>query len=219
VEWQGKSLLIDCSTDFRQQALRADIPRIDAVLFTHPHADHIGGVDDLRAYNFVQRASIPIYAHEWTQRDLCKRYDYIFNPGPVEGGGIAQLDLRSFELDAPQIDVLGLPVIPIRLMHGSSETAGFRFGNVAYLTDCNRLPEESKARLKGLEVLVLDCLRPTPHGTHLSLQESLDWIRELAPQKTYLTHMGHELEHEATQKTLPNQVWLAYDGLRIQLKN
>jgi len=219
IEWQGKSLLVDCSSDFRQQALREKIPRIDAVLFTHPHTDHIGGIDDLRAYNFIQKEAIPIFAHDWTERDLLKRYDYIFQPGPVEGGGIARLDVHRFSLDDPSIDVLGLKVVPIRLKHGSFETAGFRLGNVAYLTDWNRLPEGSEARLEGLDILILDCLRTTPHGTHLSLSESLDWIQKLAPKKTYLTHMGHELEHEATQKTLPNQVWLAYDGLRIHHQN
>ena len=135
VETGGKSFLIDTSTDLRQQALKWKVPRIDAVLYTHPHADHISGIDELRTYNFFQKGSIPLYGNSWTCTELLQRYPYIFNPGAVEGGGIPLLQLNEISGQTKQITVAGIPITPLSVQHGSKETLGYRIGTVAYVTD------------------------------------------------------------------------------------
>lgn len=225
VEIGGKSILIDTSTDLRQQALRYQIPRVDAVLYTHPHADHVQGIDELRSYNFLQRGRIPVFGNTWTQRDLFARFQYIFQPKPIEGGGIPLLD---FHLIDPQEDVLsgvrdllGVQVVPIPVLHGTPECVGYRFGSVAYLTDCSYIPDKSLDRLRGLEVLVLDCVRLAPHGTHFNLDQALGIVSQVQPRRTILSHLGHDFDFEEWNgsgiqpRKLPPGVELAVDGLVI----
>lgn len=209
------SLLIDTSTDLRQQALRHKIRRVDAVLYTHPHADHIHGIDELRSYNFLQKTTIPLYGNTWTCGELRQKFGYIFNPGPVEGGGIPQLTLEQFDSAVQTLDVQGVPVTPISLRHGSQECIGYRIESVAYITDCSYIPPSSMERLNGLSVLVLDCLRLSKHGTHFNLEQALEVISQVRPKKTYLTHMGHDFDYGKWDRRLPKGVHLAYDGLKI----
>lgn len=215
IQTQGASLLIDTSIDFRQQALRAKIPKIDAVLLTHPHADHIGGIDEIRAFNYVQKQSMPVYGNTWTHKDLVTRFPYIFDSGPVEGGGIPQLQFH--EIDEQAFPVKGVQVQPIRVKHGSKDCLGFRVGSFAYITDCSEIPETSTQYLEGLSVFVLDCVRLQRHRTHFNLDQALEAIFRLKPRKTYLTHLGHDFEYSKWSKKLPRGVALAYDGLKISI--
>lgn len=223
IQARSKSILIDTSTDLRTQALRAKISRIDAVLYTHPHSDHTHGIDELRCFNFSQRSEIPVYGNSWTCEDLAHRFGYIFQPkGPIEGGGIPRLQLNPFDpadydLDRP-LDILGIPIVPIALPHGSKESVGYRIESVAYVTDCSYIPNESLDRMRGLSVLVLDCVRLEPHGTHLNLDRALEVISQVKPKKAFLTHLGHDFEHSLWSRKLPKGVHLAYDGLKISFR-
>jgi phosphoribosyl 1,2-cyclic phosphate phosphodiesterase len=217
----NKSLLVDTSVDLRQQALRHGISKVDAVLFTHPHADHTHGIDEIRAFNFNQKSSIPAYGNDWTCTELREKFPYIFAPGPVEGGGIPQIDLRQFDPQAASLEIFGISVIPISLHHGSKESVGYRIDSVAYVTDCSYIEPQSLDRLTGLSVLVLDCLRLQPHGTHFNLDQALETVARLKPKKTFLTHLGHDFDYtkwtgRKNTKKLPKGVSLAYDGLIIQ---
>ena len=219
LQTQGRSILIDTSTDLRQQALKHRIPRVDAVLMTHPHADHIMGLDELRAWNFSQKGRIPIYGNSWTEQELQQKFEYIFKPKPVEGGGIPLLDLHRFDAQAEKLEVCGLEFVPIALQHGSQECVAFRHQGLAYVTDCNVIPQTSLDRLQGLDVLVLDCLRIKPHGTHFHLEKALETVEQLKPRRTWLTHLGHELDYLEWKKKLPKGVAFAYDGLKITVSD
>lgn len=217
VQTRGKSILIDTSTDLRLQALRAKITRVDAVVYTHPHADHIHGIDELRSFNFLQKSQIPLFGNAWTCEELRSKFGYIFCPAThVEGGGIPLLELHRFDANSENIDVSGVSMTPIALRHGSKESVGYRIDSVAYVTDCSYIPPTSLDRLKGLSVLVLDCLRLNPHGTHFNLDQALELVAQVRPKKTYLTHMGHDFSYSRWAKKLPKGVALAYDGLKIR---
>lgn len=221
IQTRGKSLLIDTSTDLRQQALRAKIPRVDAVLYTHPHTDHMHGIDELRSFNFSQRTSIPLHGNDWTCSELRERFGYIFRPGPVEGGGIPLLTLHEIpggENTPETITIEGVPIRPIPLKHGSKDCLGYRVDSVAYVTDCSYIPALSFDRLKDLQVLVLDCVRLEPHRTHLNLDRALEVVSQVRAKKTYLTHLGHDFDHAVWSRPgkLPKGVHLAYDGLKIR---
>ncbi len=213
LEWGEFRILVDSSSDFRQQALRHRIDRLDAVLYTHAHADHVMGLDDLRIYNFRQRADLPVYGSASTLDHLRRTFWYAFEE-TQEGGGKPRLDLRRIE--AP-FDLLGEVVVPVRLWHGDLEVTGYRIGNFAYCTDCNRIPPESMRALADLDILVLDALRPTVHPTHLSIPQALAILADLQPRRAYLVHMSHDVEHEETQALLPASVHLAYDGLVLEI--
>jgi phosphoribosyl 1,2-cyclic phosphate phosphodiesterase len=217
VECSKKYFLIDTATDLRQQALNHKISRIDAILFSHPHADHVSGIDELRSYNFLQRSTLPAYGNSWTCDELKAKYSYIFNPRPVEGGGIPQVQLNRFDATVPSLTIQGVPVIPISVSHGSKECVGYRFDSIAYVTDCSYIPSTSFDRLKGLSALVLGCVRLKPHGTHFNLDQALEMVSQVRPKKTYLTHLGHDFDYAKWMKKLPKGVTLAYDGLKIKV--
>jgi phosphoribosyl 1,2-cyclic phosphate phosphodiesterase len=211
----GPSVLIDTATDLRQQALTHNLTRVDAILFTHSHADHIMGLDEVRRFNMLQKVAIPAYADERTTADLRRTFSYIFDPPSDKGGGIPQIELRPIN---GRFVIEALRVMPVPILHGSRPILGFRFGTFAYLTDCSAIPESSFAMLADLEVLVLDALRHRPHPTHFSVAEALDAVSRVRPKQTYFTHICHDLPHEATNRSLPAGVELAYDGLRLEVE-
>jgi phosphoribosyl 1,2-cyclic phosphate phosphodiesterase len=213
----GGNLLVDTPPDLRQQLLRERIGVVHAVLYTHEHADHIFGLDDLRLMQFYLGGPVPLYCEPGVERRIRKSFDYAFqSANRLHTGAIPQLALRQIDLDP--FTVLGAEVTPVRLLHGPTvPVLGFRFGSVAYCTDVNAIPAESMARLRDLDVLVLDCLRREPHATHFGLSEALAIVDELQPKRTLLTHMSHNFDHDATNAELPAGVELAYDGLEIPL--
>ena len=211
----GPAILVDTSTDLRQQALTHGLHRVDAILFTHSHADHIMGLDDVRRFNVMQSAAIPAYADERTAADLRRSFSYVFNPPNEKGGGIPQVSLTI--VDGP-FDVGGVRIQPVPIFHGSRPILGFRFGNFAYLTDCNRIAEEAWPLLDGVEVLILDALRHRPHPTHFTVGEALQVVQRVQPRHTYLTHVCHDLAHAETNASLPGGVELAYDGLALTIE-
>ena len=215
VEWEGHRVVIDSGPDFREQALREGITRLDAVLYTHGHADHILGLDDLRPLTYPRVTGggrLPLYARAETSHILQSVFKYIFDDN-YKYGGLAKVELR--EISGP-LELLGVKVIPIPVMHGDSEIIGYRIGRFAYLTDFSAIPEASMAMLDGVELVFLDALRHEPHPTHSTVANSLKIAERIGAAQTYFTHISHDLGHEATNKTLPANVRLAYDGLRIE---
>ena len=212
VRFQGRALVIDTTPDFRAQALRESLDRLDAVLFTHSHADHILGLDDVRVFYFRQQQPIPIYADAQCMKEIHRTFKYIFD-GDYPYGGIARLDPRL--IDGP-FEVEGLKVIPVPVMHGNQLILGFRINGLAYLTDVSEIPESSYPLLQGLDVLVLDALRPRPHPTHLTVEQALSVMERLRVPRGYCTHIAHDLGHEETNAQLPPHVRLAYDGLQLE---
>lgn len=212
----GGVLLIDTPPDLRTQLLRAKIGRLQAVLYTHGHADHVFGLDDLRLFPHYLGHPLPVYCEAEVEARIRRSFDYAFESNAAHyGGGVPLLDLRRISTE--RFDLLGVTVIPLRLAHGRSQVLGFRVGKVAYCTDCNFIPNETWPLLAGLDVFVLDALRPRPHGTHFSLAEAIAIAERVGAKRTLFTHMSHELEHEATQARLPPGMELAYDGLRVPL--
>jgi phosphoribosyl 1,2-cyclic phosphate phosphodiesterase len=205
-----RSILVDTSTDLRTQALACNMRRVDAILFTHSHADHVFGLDDVRRYNQMQRTSIPCYADEETLGNLRRMFAYVFNPPPQIGGGIPQLSL--FPIAGPFM-LGGVEIVPVPLWHGRLPVLGFRIGTFAYLTDCNRIPDESWPLLEGARTLIVDALRHRPHSTHFSVSEAVDVAARLGAERAYFTHICHDLGHAETNARLPRGVELAYDGL------
>lgn len=215
VRYAGHGILIDTTPDFRAQALRAPIERVDAILYTHAHADHILGLDDVRPFNYRQRSAIPIYAKQDTLDAIRRVFRYAFEAEPAQTS-IPRLKLHV--INEEPFELFGLKISPLRVMHGTAEILGFRFGSAAYITDQSDLPEETKAKLQDLNVLFLDALRHKPHPTHSTVAQSLMWVDELKPKHAYFTHMCHDLGHAQTEKTLPPGVHLAYDGLEITVE-
>jgi phosphoribosyl 1,2-cyclic phosphate phosphodiesterase len=208
-----RNVLIDASTDLRAQALAYGVDRVDAILFTHSHADHILGLDEVRRFNVLQRSKIPCFADAGTLEDLRRTFAYVFDP-PAEGGGVPEVTL--FRIGGPFV-LGGETVVPVPLLHGPRPILGYRIGSFAYLTDCSRIPEPSWALLAGVRMLVLDALRERPHPTHFNVREALEVAARLAPERTYLTHICHDLPHAATCARLPPGVQLAYDGLVLEI--
>ena len=213
----GGNLLIDTSPDVREQLLREQVGIIHSVLYTHEHADHVFGLDDLRMMQFYLAGPVPLYCEPRVEDRIRKSFDYAFtSEDRTHLGAVPQLVFHRVGLEP--FELLGARVVPLRMQHGTRfEVLGFRFGNVAYCTDTNAIPPESTEQLAGLDVLILDALRPRGHATHFSLEEAIEVAKQLAPRQTYFTHMSHELEHEATNASLPPGMALAYDGLRIAL--
>jgi phosphoribosyl 1,2-cyclic phosphate phosphodiesterase len=214
IEVGGVNVLVDTSTDLRAQALANNIRRVDAILFTHSHADHVLGLDEVRRFNAIQRSPIPCYADESTLADLRRMFAYSFKPPAAGGGGIPQLLLARI---AGPFMLGGVEFVPVPIFHGQRPILGFRAGAFAYLTDCNRIPDASWPLLDGVKVLILDALRDRPHGTHFSVAEALEVVARLAPERAYFTHIRHALPHAATCARLPDGVELAYDQLVLEI--
>jgi len=215
ISWEGHSYVIDCGPDFRQQMLASNCQKVDAILFTHEHADHTAGIDDIRPFNFKQ-GEMPIYAHQRVIDNLKKRFDYVFE---TENRYPGAPSVKTFEVVNNEPFSLGNKmVIPINVMHGDLQVFGFRFDNFAYLTDVKTIDTVEMKKLQGLDVLVVNALREEPHNTHFNLQEALDFIALVQPKKAYLTHISHLFGfHEEVQKRLPENVFLAYDNLEITI--
>lgn len=216
------NLLIDTSPDLRQQLLREKIGLVHAVLYTHEHADHLFGLDDLRLMQFYLKGPVALYCEESVEKRIRKSFDYAFKELPNHHrGATPKLDLQRIgpvNGGWQPIEVLGGTVTAIRQHHGPNfDTLGFRIGNIAYCTDVNHMPEESKEYLQDLDVLILDALRPEGHTTHFNLAQAISLAEELEPRRTYFTHMSHDLEHESTNAQLPESMQLAYDGLTLDL--
>ncbi|HUP48623.1 MAG TPA: MBL fold metallo-hydrolase [Thermoanaerobaculia bacterium] len=216
IETGGKYLLIDTPPDLRLQLLRDPIPRLDCILFTHSHSDHLMGLDDIRPFNFRQREAIHAYASAKTAKAIRRAFSYIWNESQI-GGGKPQLELH--EVDGPfRHD--GVEVVPIPVNHGDWTILGFRVGTFAYITDTNGIPRSSVELLRGIEVLALDGLRPSPpHPTHFTIEEAIAAAREIGPGETYLIHLTHEVEHESVEAGLPPGFHLAYDGLKLTMSD
>ncbi|HEV3485124.1 MAG TPA: MBL fold metallo-hydrolase [Vicinamibacterales bacterium] len=210
----GSAILVDAGPDLRLQALTHDIRRVDAVLFTHGHADHILGIDEIRRFNALQQRSMRCYGDTTTLAEIRQMFGYVFNPATPKGGGVPDLEL--VEIEGP-FTIDGQRIVPVPLLHGRRPILGFRFGRFAYLTDCSAIPDESWPLLDGVDVLVVDALRRRPHPTHFSIDEAVAATRRIAPQRAYFTHMCHDLPHAATCETLPDGIELAYDGLALEL--
>ncbi len=211
----GGNLLVDTTPDLRSQLLRERVARIDAVLYTHDHIDHVYGLDDIRPLCYQMGRPMPLYCEERVERRIRRAFDYAFEAVPVPGGGVPKVEF--YRISTEPFDLLGTRVVPLRLSHGAFDVLGFRFGDLAYCTDTNAIPEETFTRLEGLDVFVVDCLRPSRHPTHFSLDESLAVARRVNARRTLLVHMSHEIAHAAVSATLPPGVELAYDGLVVPL--
>jgi phosphoribosyl 1,2-cyclic phosphate phosphodiesterase len=210
----GLQVLVDTTPDLRAQALRAGLQRVDAVLFTHAHADHIMGLDEVRRFNLLSRAPMPVYADAHTAQELRLTFRYVFTPDAPRGGGVP--DLRLFTLGGP-FCVGRQEIQPVPLRHGRWQVLGFRFGRFAYLTDCNAVPDASLALLEGLDSLVLDALRRKPHPTHFTLDEAIVMARRIGAKRTWFTHIAHDLPHAATCAALPAGMALAHDELVLDV--
>ncbi|WP_184038432.1 MBL fold metallo-hydrolase [Chitinivorax tropicus] len=213
IQVNGLNLLIDTGPDLRLQALREGIKRVDAVLYTHPHADHLNGIDDLRAFCYHQRAAIPIYGNPFTIHDIQQRFAYCFFP-PGQFWDKPILDARPVE---GPFEFGGVTITPIPVVHGRWLIHGYRIGNIAYITDVNDIPDASWPLLQGLDILLLDCLKATPYPSHFGVEQAIDHAQRIGAGQTYLIHMTHDLEYHALQSQLPANIAVGYDGLHLTI--
>ncbi|MCC7008316.1 MAG: MBL fold metallo-hydrolase [Acidobacteria bacterium] len=209
----GSCVLVDTTPDLRTQALVHDLRKVDAVVLTHAHADHVMGLDEVRRFNAISGRAMPIHGDAETLESVARIFAYAFAPDAPRGGGVPHLDLVP--ITGP-FQVGAQAIVPVPVQHGRWGVLGFRFGAFAYLTDTNRIPESSMPLLLGLDVLVIDALRKRKHPTHFTLEEAVQAARRIAPRLTYFTHISHELGHAATNSELPDGMALAYDGLTIE---
>lgn len=214
VSWDEFIYVIDCGPDFRQQMLANNVSRIDGIIFTHEHADHTMGMDDIRPF-FFRQGDIPVYAHPRVLKSLRSRFNYIFSSENKYPGAPSVIEN---ELTNQSFTLGNLDIIPINLMHNRLQVFGFRFKDFAYLTDVKTIEKEEREKLKGVKVLVVNALRIEPHHSHFNLEEALEFIEEILPEKAYLTHISHMLGfHEEVEKQLPKNVFIAYDNLKITI--
>ena len=213
VQYDTGAILVDTAPELRLQAVANALKRVDAVLFTHTHADHAHGIDDLRAYNVRQKGAIPLYGSRASMEDIRARFGYIFQNNPF-GGGTPMLELNPIE---GPFEVIGHTIVPVTVLHGYLPVTGYRFGRFAYVTDCSLIPDESMALLQDLDVLILDALRYREHPTHFNIPQALAIIARLRPRHAYLTHLTHDIMHSRDGRELPDGVELAYDGLTFEV--
>jgi len=215
IEFEGANYVVDCGPDFRQQMLTHNVDHLEALLFTHEHADHTAGLDDIRPF-FFRQGDIPVYAHQRVIGELKKRFEYIFKtenryPGAPAVALFEVINNQAFSINNLQVE-------PINVMHGKLQVFGYRFGSFAYLTDVKTIAAEEKQKLRDLDVLVVNALREEPHYSHFNLEEALAFVAEIKPKQTYFTHISHLLGfHAEVEKQLPDNVHLAYDGLQLEL--
>lgn len=209
---KGKTIVIDCSPDFRQQMLRENVKRVDAIIFTHSHKDHTGGLDDIRGYNYITKKPMPLYLNKETTRILKQQYDYIFDANDYPG--IPKVKL--FEIKNAPFLVDEIEIQPIEVMHYKMLVYAFRVNDFTYITDANYIAEEEKEKIKGSKIIIVNALRKEPHISHFSLSQAVDLVNEFQPEKAYFTHISHQLGYHAeVNKELPPHIELAYDGLSI----
>lgn len=214
IETQGKAFVIDTGPDFRQQMLTNGIDDLDAILFTHEHKDHVAGLDDVRAFNYILGRHMDVYAEDRVQKALKREFAYVF--ADKKYPGVPQIELHLIHNEA--FEIQGVPISPIRVMHHKLPVLGFRLRNFAYLTDLKSIPEQEKTKLQNLDCLVITALRKEPHISHMNLDEALECIEELKPRKAYLTHISHKFGlHAEESPLLPEHVEIAYDGLKLEL--
>ncbi len=205
-------LLFDAGPDFRQQMLKEHVKKLDAIILTHEHKDHIAGLDDVRAFNYKSQDAIDIYAEERVQKAVRKEYSYVFSENQYPG--IPKMRLNPVE--EHMFEIQGVKIVPIRVFHYRLPVYGFRIGDFAYITDANYIPEESKEKLYGVKYLVINALRKEKHISHFSLREAIDFVREISPKKAFITHISHQMGfHAEVSKEMPPEIILAYDGLRF----
>ncbi|MBN1187605.1 MAG: MBL fold metallo-hydrolase [Bacteroidales bacterium] len=215
VSVDNMNIIIDTSIDFRMQMLRAGTKHLEAVIFTHEHKDHTAGLDDIRAFNFKQEKPMDIYAEERVRRALTREFEYVFAERKYPG--VPQINMHI--INEKPFSINGLDVLPLRIMHNRLPILGFRIGNLAYITDVSLIPDSTREQLNGLKLLILGAIRKEKHYSHFSLDEALDEILRIKPEQAAITHIGHQMGlHDKVQKELPENVFLAYDGLELELK-
>jgi phosphoribosyl 1,2-cyclic phosphate phosphodiesterase len=215
IEMQGKTIVIDTGPDFRYQMLRAGVKKLDAILYTHEHKDHVAGLDDVRAFNYLQDTAVDIYAHKRVQDALKNEFHYVFSGNNYPG--IPRLKLNTIE-DRHPFQAAGIEIIPISVMHFQLPVFGFRIGDFTYITDANLITAAEKLKIKGSDILVINALQKEKHISHFTLEEALELAAEIGAKKTYLTHISHRLgAHDEVSEQLPAGVFLAYDGLELEL--
>jgi phosphoribosyl 1,2-cyclic phosphate phosphodiesterase len=212
LRYNDHAVVIDTGPDFRTQALREGMDRLDAILFTHSHADHVLGLDDIRPFNTLSSKAIPIYGNRPAIEGIKRIFQYIFE-GNYPWGGVPLVEAHTI---SGAIDLFGLEFVPIRVRHGYLEVFGFRFGPIAYLTDYSQIPEPSVRLLRGADVVFFDALRHLPHPAHQTVAQALEEVKRVEPKMAYFTHIAHDLGHEETNRTLPANVRLCYDGMKIE---
>lgn len=215
IQTRGVALLIDTAPELRLQCIANGIERADAVLFTHHHADHVTGLDDLRRFNYLMKMPIPLYGTERTLQNLERMFKYVFEQAHDSPHSRPAVDLRT--IDHQPFSIKGVEILPIPLIHGRLPVLGFRIGAFAYCTDCSEIPEDSFERLKGVEVLILDALRRTPHPAHFNLEQAVETARRIGAGRTYFTHITHQMGHKETNAELADGMALAHDGLQIDV--
>lgn len=213
VSSNNKNILIDTTTDLRYQSLNNRIDHIDAVLYTHSHADHIHGIDDMRCFNFVQDSSIPCFGNSETVSNIKNIFQYIFHKDQ-NGCSTPRLE---FNVIHAAFEIFGLKITPVPIMHGVIPILGYRIGDMAYLTDCSHIPKTSEKLLENLDLLILDGLRYKPHPTHFNMEQAIETSRKLKPERTLFTHLTHDLHHEKVNQELPEGMELAFDGMVVEL--
>lgn len=214
IEFPDLAVLVDTSTDLRSQALQFGVTKVDAILFTHGHADHVLGLDEVRRFNDLQRTSIPGYADPQTVSELKRTFAYVFDPRTPAGGGLPSVELFPV---CGEFSLGRQVVVPVPLLHGRRTIFGYRVGSFAYLTDCSGIPDASWPLLEGVESVVLDALRHRPHPTHFTVAQALEAVARIRPARAWFTHIAHDLPHAATCAALPDGVELAYDGLTVDV--
>ncbi|SNR32134.1 phosphoribosyl 1,2-cyclic phosphate phosphodiesterase [Lutibacter agarilyticus] len=214
IEWEEFTYVIDCGPDFRYQMLRANVQKLNGILFTHEHSDHVAGLDDIRPFSF-QLGAVPIFAQKRVLQNLKYRFDYIFNNVNKYPGAPS---VEQHEIEEEDFMLHNLNVTPIKVMHGTLQILGYKFNNVAYLTDVKTISSEEKEKLQNLDIIIINAIRFKAHHSHLNLEEALVLINELKPKKTYLTHISHHLGfHAEVEKSLPENVFVAYDELVLEV--